>query len=42
MSRKLTNYFYSTLIVYKIYSGSFEETHMLHKHLTITEVFDTS
>lgn len=42
MSRKTTNYFYSTLIVYKIYSGSFKETQRLHKHPAITEVFDTS
>lgn len=42
MSRKIINYLYSTLIVYKIYFGSFKETHILHKHPAITEVFDTS
>lgn len=42
MSRKITNYFYCALIVYKIYFGSFKETHILHKHPAITEVFDTS
>lgn len=42
MSRKLANYFNRALIVHKIYFGSFKETHILHKHPAITEVFDTS